>query len=236
MLGLSLFWLSLKNGRLLLAFVAGLCGFLMISFRIPSATLLVCVVPPIWEAISRRQKPWLAILLAALGTATGCSPCGFTDRRAVIGAISSLRSAETSSTDRSIACRWRYRSSKRRRRATHPAESFTNRCAADRRRGNVARAATNFERGEKFLLATFGLWLLAALAHAYPGSRHYAHYYHLIWPTIAVVSGLWFAPLRRRVRSSTRSWPTLPQLIDRLAFSLAAGVVLMVLLAQLSKA
>jgi hypothetical protein len=37
------------------------------------------------------------------------------------------------------------------------------------------------------------LWLAAALASAFPGGRHFAHYYHVAWPAVCVLSVLWLS-------------------------------------------
>jgi hypothetical protein len=37
------------------------------------------------------------------------------------------------------------------------------------------------------------LWLAAALASAFPGGRHFAHYYHVSWPPVSVLSVLWLS-------------------------------------------
>jgi hypothetical protein len=37
------------------------------------------------------------------------------------------------------------------------------------------------------------LWLAAALASAFPGGRHFAHYYHVVWPPVSVLSVLWLS-------------------------------------------
>lgn len=37
------------------------------------------------------------------------------------------------------------------------------------------------------------LWLAAALASAFPGGRHFAHYYHVAWPAVSVLSVLWLS-------------------------------------------
>lgn len=37
------------------------------------------------------------------------------------------------------------------------------------------------------------LWLGTALASAFPGGRHFAHYYHVAWPAVCVLSVLWLS-------------------------------------------
>jgi hypothetical protein len=37
------------------------------------------------------------------------------------------------------------------------------------------------------------MWLAAALASAFPGGRHFAHYYHVAWPPVCVLSVLWLS-------------------------------------------
>jgi hypothetical protein len=37
------------------------------------------------------------------------------------------------------------------------------------------------------------LWLAAALASAFPGGRHFAHYYHVAWPPVSILSVLWLS-------------------------------------------
>jgi hypothetical protein len=282
-LALSLFWLSLKTGRLFLAYFAGLCCFLMVAFRIPSAAFVVCLAPPIWQAIARRKKFWPTMWIALLGVASGMFALG------IHGAVSGYWGDFLDTLGRNF----QYGSLNRVPLATSlvAAAKTCVRIVLNPSLagvllivglGMLLAQRKLLRRGEKLLLATFGLWLLAALASAYPGSRHYAHYYHLVWPAVAVVGGLWLAPLRRRVKTTTRRsipatttvprlaagsplslWerarvrvfpsainpsslprlspnrrgsktgtPTAVQLIDRLTFSLAAGVVLMVALAQ----
>lgn len=233
LLGLSLFWLSLRSGRWLLAFFAGLCYFLMMSFRIPSAALVVCAAPAIWETFARRRKIWPAMLGALLGTASGLVALwihghmqGYwgdflltMERNVAYGslhrvplAISLVEAAKTCA-----------------RIVLNPALTGLLLIVG---LGMLLAQRKLLRRGEQRLLATFGLWLLAALASAYPGGRHYAHYYHLVWPAVAVVGGLWLAPLLRRVRKPSQEPPTAVQLVDRLAFCLVAAVVLMVALGQ----
>jgi hypothetical protein len=38
-----------------------------------------------------------------------------------------------------------------------------------------------------------GLWWVAAIAGAFPGGRHYAHYYHLMWPAVSLVGTFWLS-------------------------------------------
>jgi hypothetical protein len=42
-----------------------------------------------------------------------------------------------------------------------------------------------------------GLWLFAAVASAFPGGRHYAHYYHLVWPPLSLLAALWLGSASR---------------------------------------
>jgi hypothetical protein len=40
------------------------------------------------------------------------------------------------------------------------------------------------------------LWLAAARASAFPGGRHFAHYYHVAWPPVCILSVLWLSSPR----------------------------------------
>jgi hypothetical protein len=57
------------------------------------------------------------------------------------------------------------------------------------------------------------LWLAAALASAFPGGRHFAHYYHVVWPPVSVLSVLWLSRLGLFTRE--------PQLRRKIAWGLA---------------
>jgi hypothetical protein len=82
---------------------------------------------------------------------------------------------------------------------------------------------------EKAWLVAAGVWLLAAHASAFPGGRHYAHYYHMTWPAITLLAMLWLAPLRRMA-------PVLPRKgnpIDRLTAGVVVGALVLGILFQL---
>jgi hypothetical protein len=48
-------------------------------------------------------------------------------------------------------------------------------------------------RHERLWLWIGLLWLAAALASAFPGGRHWDHYYHVAWPSVCVLSALWIS-------------------------------------------
>jgi hypothetical protein len=54
-------------------------------------------------------------------------------------------------------------------------------------------AARTMPRPQKVWLAAASLWLAAAVVGAWPGGRHYAHYYHLIWPGLGVLGAFWLS-------------------------------------------
>jgi hypothetical protein len=86
-----------------------------------------------------------------------------------------------------------------------------------------------FRSREKAWLVAAGVWLLAALASAFPGGRHYAHYYHMTWPAITLLAMLWLAPLRRMA-------PVLPRKgnpVDRLTAGVVVGALVLGMLIHL---
>jgi hypothetical protein len=50
-------------------------------------------------------------------------------------------------------------------------------------------------------------WLAGAIAGAFPGGRHFPHYYHVIWPPIAILSTLWLSSISNGSRASSPGSP-----------------------------
>ncbi|MEX0677470.1 MAG: hypothetical protein WD063_10375 [Pirellulales bacterium] len=68
------------------------------------------------------------------------------------------------------------------------------------------------------------LWCGAALAGAWPGGRHYAHYYHLLWPPLALLAALWLC----------RAWDVTfsKRVQEKLIVGVAAGSIIVAVLQQ----
>eukprot|EP00913_Durusdinium_trenchii_P023342 g21920.t1 len=52
-------------------------------------------------------------------------------------------------------------------------------------------------RGSRFWIAIAITWLLAAVVAAYPGGRHYYHYYHPIWAPLSLIASIGLAAFAR---------------------------------------
>jgi hypothetical protein len=71
----------------------------------------------------------------------------------------------------------------------------------------------------------FGLaWSGLAVVGAFPGGRHYPHYYHFIWPGLALAAAAWIQALPKGRTGKSLS--------SRLATALAVGIVGLAILGQ----
>lgn len=228
-LGVSCFSLALRSGRHSLALVAGLCFFAMVGFRVPSGlhlatwlALLVALPSPFSE------RKWSLAATAAGGVGLGLAALfvwgrldGFGDELLVV-----------------IGRNFQYGALDRVPLAVSLVEGGKTLARIQLQNTLVGLLLVvsgvllftlrgSLRRGERAWLLVAVVWLAAAVAGAFPGGRHYAHYYHLTWPAVALLSVLWLAPLRRQMQPSAR------RLVSaRLAFGIAAGAVLIGVLGQ----
>lgn len=86
------------------------------------------------------------------------------------------------------------------------------------------RAPRSMPARQKAWFLAAVLWSGAALAGAWPGGRHYLHYYHLLWPALAVLAVFWL----------TRSWDfALARRVQgKLCLGVAAGSIAVAVLQQ----
>jgi hypothetical protein len=81
------------------------------------------------------------------------------------------------------------------------------------------RAHGAMRKTERKWLTIALLWLAAAVASAFPGGRHYDHYYHLCWAPVSLVSTMWLTVLSKRPGNRR------PRFTSALSWGLALGVV-----------
>lgn len=226
-IGLSCFWLALESDRAWLALISGVCYVLMVSFRIPSAINLIALLPLVWASPAPRLKTCLQISTAVAGALLVAGALyahgqiyGYWDEFLVVF----HRNLSYGSLDRVPLSVSLFESARTLARI-HLANTLVGLLLA------VSAVVlfplrSRLRPRERTWVAIAALWLLAALASAYPGGRHYAHYYHLAWPAITLLSTLWLAPYSRLLRAS-------PRIDGRLTCGIAAGALAMCLLGEL---
>jgi hypothetical protein len=227
-LGLSCIALSVRRTSYALAAIAGVCFFLMVSFRIPSALHVVAWLPLIWVLL-RAHPAWRAagvVMAVVAGTAVcllllyvHARGSGYFDELiAVLG-----RNVRYGALDRVPLGASLYEAIRTIARiAMHsPVAGLLVTMTAV----VLARNWVQVTSREKWWLLVAVLWMAAALAAAFPGGRHYAHYYHLCWPAASVLSIGWL--------ERVRTLPAGRRLARQIAWGLAAGCLLMAAASQL---
>ena len=185
--------LSARHNRLLLAGLAGGLYFLLVSLRIPCAVHGLAYLPLLWWA-ARNHSVGSAVRLAAafvLGFAIGLALLYW---HAQAGGYWRpfcevfLRNLQYGAMDR-----------------VAPLQSLleAGKVLARLAMGNTVAAVfvccTLFflpvtprpNPPERLWISVGSLWLLAVLVGAWPGGRHYPHYYYVIWAPIAILATLW---------------------------------------------
>jgi len=221
-LGFSLFAMALQRRSAPLAFLAGVFYLFEVGFRIPSAINAAACFPLLWE---QRRRPQLALKLSAAAiagalVAMACFAChgwaygywtdfvGVFQRNLAYGSLNRTPLSASLISGATTIVR------------IHLSNlvplfllvvSFTT---LFWRRGDLRRA-------ERIMLAASAIWLLAALISAFPGGRHYDHYYHLCWPAMSIAGCLWLGPLRRQLADKRF---VIPLRVGLIAGALLAGM------------
>jgi hypothetical protein len=230
-IGLSCFWLALRPGRTWLALIAGISYILMVGFRVPSALNIVSWLVLVATAGASRPKSVRTTAAAVAGAALALGALyiharvdGYWgDFVAVFRRNLSYGSLDRVPLGVSLV---------------EGAKTLGRIALSNTLVGLLLVMSTvmlmalrkQIRRVEWRWIVVAGVWLLAAVASAFPGGRHYAHYYHLIWPAIAVLSMVWLAPLRREFQNKSGKADCSA---DALACAIVTGVVLMGIAGQL---
>jgi hypothetical protein len=235
-LGFSLFAMALQKGRsalpseqrlaVVLAFLSG--GFYLceVGFRIPSAINAAACLPLLWE----QRRHWKLALTLSGAAITGAVAAFFAfflhgwalgywgdfvgvfQRNLAYGSLDRVPLAASAFAGLKTLARIHVAN-------TIPVLLLTvSATTLIWRRGGLRRA-------EKTMLGVAIFWLVAALISAFPGARHYDHYYHLCWPAITIGGCLWLGPLRRKLVAR--------QIVAPLRGGLVAGALLAGLLIHL---
>jgi len=218
-------WLALEGGGLALAALAGAAGVLVVALRFPAVLHVAAWLPLVVLHPGSRREQVRVVTAAALGACAALAAFvahaqwfGYWHEFWVVfrrnlsyGALDRVPLADSVVAALKTLARIAL------------ANSLVVLLAV------VAVAMTWSLRGrlrvrERAWLAASVVWLAAAIAGAFPGGRHYAHYYHLIWPPLAVGLLLWLPPLARLARRGA--------LVDRLAAAIAAGTLLVAVLLE----
>lgn len=189
--------LAARHNIPVLAGLAGGLYFLMVSLRIPCAVHGLAYLPLLWWA-AREQSARVAVQLAmafVVGLALGL---GFVYWHAQASGYWQpfcevfLRNLHYGAIDR-----------------VPPLQSLleAGKVLARLALGNTAAAVflsctvfsltvpPRLTLPERLWLTVSSLWLLAVLIGAWPGGRHYPHYYHVIWAPVASLAALWITRL-----------------------------------------
>jgi hypothetical protein len=224
-LALSCFALAARHGRVWLAALAGGLFCLTVGFRIPAVLNCVAWLPLLAQS-ARRQGFGRAIgllltaMLAAGGVLFALYVHGRWDgywadfvtvleRNLRYGAIDRLPpSASLFEALRTMA-RILIQNSAAPVLATASLALLLSRARSLRRR-------------QRTWLTVGLLWLSAALASAFPGGRHYDHYYHVCWAPISLISVMWLDNIGVLTRGAADR--RLPR-VSFLSWGLTAGVI-----------
>jgi hypothetical protein len=228
--GLSCFWLAVRGYGLWLAGAAGVCFFLMVNFRVPSAVHVVAWLPLMWLGAARPLAKARCIAAAGGGVLIGLAALylhgqmdGYWDEMLVV----LRRNLNYGTLDRIPLAKSVGEGIK-----TLARIHLANTAAGILLIAGVVVAFSlraRLRSREKAWLVTAVVWMAAALASAFPGGRHYAHYYHMTWPAITLLAMLWLAPLRRMVGVLPRKGNP----VDRLTAGVVVGALVLGILVHL---
>jgi hypothetical protein len=207
-LAVSSFAIAVRRQRIWAAALAGTLFFLTVGFRIPAVLNCIAWLPLIWIAARRHGLARTAGLLSAsiFGTAVvllalylhgrwdGYWPEFLTvlQRNLQYGAVDRvpLRASlfEAARTTARIL--------------------IHNSAAPVLAAGSLALlvcSARKLRTAERTWLCVSLVWLAGAVVSAFPGGRHYDHYYHLCWAPMSLLSVLWLGRIRGP-RTSALRW------------------------------
>jgi hypothetical protein len=222
--GLSMGVLAARRASAPLAAAAGLLFFLAVSFRIPCAMHAVAYLPPLWMAASRHTRRAAARLSAALvGGVVGGFLLVYWHAQA-----GGYWSAFVEVFQRNL----QYGALQL---GSLPGSLLEGgkvllRLGIDNTAAVVLVAITlmvvvpawrRLGESERLWLAIGTLWMIAAVVGAFPGGRHYPHYYHVLWAPWGLLAALW-VPGLQRLRGG---WS--PAIARRVVSAVLAAVVLM---------
>jgi hypothetical protein len=228
-LGLSCFALAVQRGRSWLAALAGVFFFLMVGFRVPAAINGLAWVPLVLYAGKRHGRLTAGTLRVAAMLGVGGSLLalylhGMWDEywREFLVVLS--RNFRYGAVDRVPLTTSLFEA------ARTISRILLHNTAAPLLAGvglwtSCKAYPWMLGRERRWLLVVL-LWLAAAVASAFPGGRHYDHYYHLCWAPLSLLSVMWLGRIRRHGLEAHPTWHGLPARGKRLVRSSTLGAVL----------
>jgi hypothetical protein len=212
-IALCLFFGAVRGDRLILALLTGVCFFLMVSFRIPCLIHAVAYIPLLWMSYREHGiKRALAMAMtsiggfaAALGAMIALAVQGSYFQAFLRMLARNLEYASASKTplSESLERAWLTISG-----IIHvnpafpilmaisilvllPKSKSTKDSGLDDPPSSPITHISSSMTLVWFWVSV--LWLAAALVSAFPGGRHFVHYYHVAWPPVSILSVLWLS-------------------------------------------
>jgi len=219
-MALCLFFEAVRRNSCILAFLAGASFFLMVSFRVPCLIHAVAYIPLLW-VLYREHGIGRVLAMAAASVGGFAIALAAMILHAINGSYWDAflrmlaRNFEYASSSRtpmpvSLERAWTTISG-----IIHANPAFPILMAISilvllhkrkTKKSNESKVMDEEPLGPHSTLITHDsslmtqvwfwvslLWLAAALLSASPGGRHFAHYYHVGWPPVCILSVLWLS-------------------------------------------